>query len=335
VRPRALAIFSALSVVVALAGCGASGTNSIVLYNGQHPQLTSALVAAFERQTGIKVRVRTSNGIVLADQILQEGADSGADVYMTENSPELVTLDEHRLLAPVDRQTLLQIPRRYQAPSGDWVGITSRVSALVYSPGQLPASELPSSILQLAQPHWKGKIAIAPTDSDFAPLVGAVIATYGKSTAASWLAGLKRNAQIYENDEAVVAAVNGGDVATGMINSYYWFRLRLEVGPGAMHSAVYYFPNHDVGSIESVSGAAMLASSHKPRRAQAFLQFLVSRPAQEILARGDDYEYPTRPGVGPNPALPSLATIAPASLSAVALGNDQQAAKLIQESGLA
>jgi len=150
----------------------------------------------------------------------------------------------------------------------------------------------------------------------------------------SWLAGLKRNGQLYQSDESVVAAVNRGDVATGVINHYYWFRLRQELGKGAIHSALYFFANHNVGSLENISGAGVLATSKHPKEAQEFVRFLASPTAQEILARDYDYEYPTRPGIRPNPQLPALATIAPAILNPNALGNDQQAAQLIQESGL-
>jgi iron(III) transport system substrate-binding protein len=62
-------------------------------------------LTAFEKQTGISVQVRTNDGIVLADQLLQEGRSSPADVYLTENSPELSTLDQHGRKAPrVDAQ---------------------------------------------------------------------------------------------------------------------------------------------------------------------------------------------------------------------------------------
>jgi iron(III) transport system substrate-binding protein len=303
--------------------------------HGQHPQLTSALVRAFERQTGIDVRVRTNDGIVLADQLLQEGKSSTADVYLTENSPELVTLDQHGLLGKLDAATLAGAPDRYNAPTGNWMALARRVSALAYDPRLVSASELPSSILQLAGPSWKGKVGLAPTDSDFAPLVGAIIATYGEKAAADWLAGLKRGGQLHQSDEALVAAVNRGDVATGIVNNYYWFRLRLELGAASTHSALYYFPKRDVGSIVNISGAAVLAGAAHPSNAQRFLNFLISREAQEIIARGDDYEYPIRPGVAPNGALPPLNTIAPAVLSPVKLGNDQPAARLVQESGLA
>jgi iron(III) transport system substrate-binding protein len=331
-----IAIVALVALASLAGGCsGSSDENSIVLYNGQHPQLTNALVTAFEKQSGINVRVRTDDGIVLADQILQEGKGSAADVYLTENSPELVTLDERGLLARTDSSPLDDAPKQGHAATDDWTAIALRVSTLAYDPALVATSELPSSILQLAQPRWKAKVAIAPTDSDFVPLVGAVLATYGKTAAKNWLAGLKRNSQIFQSEEAVVSAVNRGDVPTGVVNNYYWFRLRLEVGAKAMHSALYYFPNNDVGSIENVSGAAVLASSPHRRNAQKFIDFLVSKTAQEIIAHSDDFEYPARPGVKPNAALPPLSTLEPDTLGPAELGNDQRAARLIQESGLA
>jgi iron(III) transport system substrate-binding protein len=339
VTRRGLQAVAALALTVLVAGCGgtdpAAGRHSITLYNGQHPQLTNQLVAAFEKQTGISVQTRTDDGIVLADQLLQEGHSSPADVYLTENSPELVTLDQHGLLVRLPASTLSQVPRRDEPPSGDWAPVALRISGLVYDPARIAKPSLPPSILDLAQPQWKGKVAIAPIDSDFPPLVGAVIATYGTGADERWLVGLKHNAQIFSTDEAVVAAVNRGEVATGVINHYYWYRLRLELGRGGIHSALYYFPDHNVGSVENISGVAVLAASSHRAAADAFVKFLVSATAQRILARSDDFEYPARPGIAPNPALAPLSAVSPARLGAVALGNDQQAARLIQRAGLA
>jgi len=346
VRPRSLQRmgnrslrWSALSILVlgtALAGCGGGAAGvSIVLYNGQHSQLTDKLVAAFTKQTGITVRVRTNDGIVLADQLLEEGKSSPADVYLTENSPELMTLEQRGLLAPLPGSILSQIPPTDRSPTGRWVGVALRVSSLVYDSHLVGAAALPSSVLDLARPEWKGRVAIAPTDSDFPPLVGAVIATDGLAAARQWLDGLKRNAQIFQDEEAVVAAVNRGDVATGIVNQYYWFRLQFEIGPSAMHSRLSYFAHHDVGSIENIAGAAILASSTQRGGAEAFVNFLVSPAGQRIIASSDDFEYPVRPGIAPNRALPPLSSVAPATLSVVALGNDQIASALIVQAGLA
>src|SRR5579862_1767348 len=341
--PRALRwlAMSAGAVISAslLAACGGAtaaggGAATITLYNGQHPQLTQAIVSAFEKQTGIHVQVRTDDGIVLADQILQEGSHSPADVYLTENSPELMLLTQHHLLAPLPTSITSQIPAQYNSPTGNWVGISTRVSALAYNPSLISSSQLPAGILDLAQPQWKGKVAIAPTDSDFVPLVGAVIATYGQQAALNWLRGLKANATQYADIESVVAAVNKGQQAVGIINQYYWYRLRQEVGAGSTHSKVYYFPDRNIGGLQNISGAGVLASSSHKAAAEKFVSFLVSAQAQKILAAGDTFEYPTRPGIAPNPQLTPLSQVNPAILSVVSLGNDLSAAALLQQAGL-
>ncbi|HUE06390.1 MAG TPA: extracellular solute-binding protein [Acidimicrobiales bacterium] len=333
-RTGRIALLVALAALV-LSACGGSSGPSITLYNGQHSQLTAALVSAFEQKTGISVRVLSNDGVVLADQILQEGSASPADVYITENTPELMLLQEHQLLAKLSPAVLAQVPAADSSPKGNWVGVAERVNTLAYDPARLPASALPASILDLANPSWAGRIAIAPTDSDFLPLVSAVAVTYGPTKALNWLEGLKRNATLYQTSEAVVAAVNRGAVPAGLVNEYYWYRLRLEVGAGNMHSVLHAFPAHDAGSAANISGAAVLASSGNKAAADRFVAFLVSRQGQRILAQGDDFEYPIRPGVTANPALPALSHFNPTSLGVATLGDDRAAVALLQQAGLA
>jgi iron(III) transport system substrate-binding protein len=330
---------AATAGVLALAGLGAAGCGgggsgrAIVVYNGEHLALTRAFASAFERATGIAVRLRTDDGVVLADQILQEGGASPADVFLAENSPELVELDEHGLLARLGASLLRQVPARDRAADGRWVGVALRVSSLVYDPALLPRRRLPRSIVDLAAPRWKGKVAVAPLDPDFPPVVGAVIATRGAAAAAAWLTGLKRNAVVYQTEESVVAAVNRGDVACGIVNQYYWYRLRRETGPGGIHSALAFFPAGDAGSVVNVAGAAVLSSSRHRADAERFVAFLVGPAGQRLIAAGDDFEYPVRPGVPASPALPPLDRVAHTSIDAAALGDDREAARLIVRAG--
>jgi iron(III) transport system substrate-binding protein len=332
---RTAATAAVVAATVMLSACGGGGGGrSLVLYNGQHPQLTQTLVHAFERQAGIRVQMRSGDSLVIATQILQEGHASPADVVLAENSPELVTLSQHHLLAPLPASILGKVPRAAESPSGDWVGMALRISSLIYDPRRLPRAQLPRSILDLAQPSWKGKVAIAPADSDFPPVVSAVLSAHGAARTLEWLRGLKRNAVVHQDEEAVVAAVNRGDVACGIVNQYYWYRLQLEVGAKGMHSTLHYFPRPDVGSITNIAGAAVLASSKHRQQALRFVQFLVGRSGQRILAESDDFEYPARADVPANAALPPLAELPHAVLSPAALGNGRDAAWLIRQSGL-
>ncbi|MGH7121262.1 MAG: iron ABC transporter substrate-binding protein [Acetobacteraceae bacterium] len=313
----------------------AQAASPLTLYSGQHQQTVALLTARFTKETGIPVRVHSGDGPEIANQIVAEGARSPADVFFTENSPELMLLAEKGLLAPVDPATLAQIPRRFSAADGKWVGVLARQSVLAYNPALIQPHALPASLLELAEPKWKGKIAIAPTDSDFLPLVDALAALQGEATALAWLKGLKRNAALYQDDEGVVAAVNRGAISTGVINSYYWARLRVALGANRTKCRIYYFPPGDIGGLVNVSGAAALKSARRPKEAQRFLAFLVSGPVQVMLGKSDvDFEYPLAPGVAANPLLKPFSELHPPKVSIASLGDDRLAARLLREAGL-
>ena len=126
----------------------------------------------------------------------------------------------------------------------------ARENVLAFNTVMVKEDALPASLLDLAKPEWKGKVAIAPTDADFLPLVGAVVALKGKAAALEWLKGLRENATLFDDDEGVVAAVDRGAVATGVINNYYWARLRTEKGADKMQSAIHHFAGGDVGGAD-------------------------------------------------------------------------------------
>jgi iron(III) transport system substrate-binding protein len=273
---------------------------------------------------------------VLAAEIIQEGSHSPADVFLTENSPALEELQQRGLLAPVDRATLASTPARYNSPQGDWVGISARVSVLVYNTKALRPSQLPRSILALADPRWKGKLALAPSETDFQPIVTAVAERYGDARTVAWLEGLRANAgdRIYPDNETLVAEVNSGQAELGVINHYYWYRLRQELGPAAMHSALHFFAAGDPGYVVDVSAGGVLASSTHQAEAQRFLAFLVSRSGEEILAHGSSYEYPLGSGVAAYRELVPFSRLRPDPVTIAQLGNGQLAVKLLREASL-
>src|ERR1700719_3415841 len=124
----ALPVLAATLLLAACAGSGGSPTatsssgslagQSITLYSGQHEQTTALLAAAFEKRTGVKVKVRPGDEAELANQIVQEGSSSPADVFYAENTPALEHLREQGLLASVAAATLAAVPARYSSAHG-------------------------------------------------------------------------------------------------------------------------------------------------------------------------------------------------------------------------
>ncbi len=347
VRTSRLACIAAMLLCTGglLSSCGSSSSSgssssgskqSITLYNGQHVQTTDTLVAAFERKTGIKVNVRSNDEDTFADQIVTEGSHSPADVLYTENSPALEYLQDKDLLAPVDSTTLASTPSKFNSSEGDWLGVSTRVSVLIYNPSVIAASELPTSVLQLADSKYKGKLALAAGETDFQPIVTSVERTYGHAAALKWLEAVKGNASshTYPDNETIASDVNRGAAAFGVINQYYWYRMRAELGSGSIHSKIAYFAPRDPGYVIDVSGAAILKSSKNQAASQKFLAFLVSHEGQEIIAHSLSFEYPIVPGIKTGAPETPFGELQPNSITISQLGDGSTAISLLREAGL-
>jgi len=341
--PRlAMVAAAAAAASLGLTACGelsgsASTQSHLILYSGQHPQTTDLLVSAFEKKTGITVSVRSDDEDVLADQIATEGSHSPADVFYTENSPPLEYLQGKGLLSAVRPGTLAAVPARYRSPQGDWVGVSARVSVLIYNPALISARQLPTSVMQLAEPKYRGQLALAAGETDFQPIVTSVLRAHGRAATLRWLTAIKANAagHIYPDNETIASDVNKGSAAFGIINQYYWYRMRAEIGAASMHSKLAYFAPRDPGYVVNVSGAAVLKSSRQQAAAQKFLAFLVSRPAQEIIGGHSlSYEYPLATGVTTAAPETPFTQLQPNPITIAELGDGSTAIALLRQAGL-
>jgi iron(III) transport system substrate-binding protein len=326
-----------LLAAVLAAGCGSSSSDSsgsLTLYSAQHEPITEAFAKGFEEENGAEVKVRYGEDEGLASQIEQEGDSSPADVFLAENTPPLESLSEKDLLAKVDDSTLAEVPSQYSSPNGDWVGVAARATVLVYNPDLISEGELPASILDLAKPEWGGKLAIAPSEPDFVPIVSAIEKLDGEAAAKEWLEGFADNAKRYNDNEGIIAAVGAGQVAAGIVNHYYWFEAAAEEGKDEIASKLHYFGNEDAGALVNVSGAGALASSDEPGLAQEFLAYIVSEEGQTAMTESGDWEYPLNSAVSPPPGLKPFDSLEPPKVSPADLGDGSAPLKLMQEVGL-
>ncbi|MHC6219573.1 iron ABC transporter substrate-binding protein [Arthrobacter sp. MMS24-S77] len=307
IRANALAgIALAATAALSLAACGngaaspaATGSASadakvageITVYNAQHDTLTKEWVDAFTKETGVKVTIRQGSDTELSNQIVQEGAASPADVFLTENSPAMAQVENAGLFADIDKATVDQVPAEYRPSTNKWTGIAARSTVLVYDKKKISDDKLPKSMLDLAKPEWKGKWAASPTGADFQAIVSALLELKGEAATTEWLKGVKDNFKAYKGNSTAMKAVNAGEVDAALIYHYYYYGDQAKTGENSKNVTPYFFKNQDPGAFVSVSGGGVLKSSKNSAAAQAFIKFITGKQGQEVLKNGTSFEY--------------------------------------------
>jgi iron(III) transport system substrate-binding protein len=318
---RILPILVVLVAMALPAPATAADDAGIVVYNAQHASLTKAWAEGFTRDTGIKVTIRNGGDSELANQIVQEGRASPADVFLTENSPAMVVVDKAGLFAPVDAATIAQVAAQWRPSHGRWIGVAARSTVFVYNKDKLAPAALPASLVDLAKPQWKGRWAASPTGADFQAIVSALLAVKGERETRAWLEAMKANSIAYRGNGNVMKAVNAGQVDGGVIYHYYWYRDQAHTGENSRHTALHYFRHGDPGAFVSISGGGVLASSRHPAQAQAFLRWVTGKGGQEVLRTGDSFEYAVGAGAASNAKLVPLAELGAPVVDAASLDN--------------
>ncbi|HWV19892.1 MAG TPA: iron ABC transporter substrate-binding protein [Devosia sp.] len=304
----------------------------IVVYNAQHETLAQEWATAFTEETGIPVIIRQGSDLEVANQILQEGANSPADVFLTENSPGMALVDKAGLFEPLPQDILDQVPAQFRPADGNWTGIAARSTVFAYNKEKLDAAELPKTMAELAEPQWQGRWAASPSGADFQAIVAAYLALEGDEATLAWLKGMQANAVIVRGNRAALAAANNGEVDGALIYHYYWFGDQAGTKESSGNVALHYFGNQDPGAFVSISGGGVLASSQHKEEALAFLRFVTSK-GQDVLRDGTSFEYAVGVDHQSNPALPPLADLDAPEIDPTQL-DTVQAAALMTEAGL-
>jgi iron(III) transport system substrate-binding protein len=324
----------ALALIVSPAlAMAQSNDNGILIYNAQHESLTQAWADGFTKETGIKVTLRNGSDTELGNQLVQEGAASPADVFLTENSPAIALVAGAGLLAPLNADTLQQVPEAFRPSDGKWIGIAARSTVFAYNKTKLTPADLPKSLLDLAAPAWKGRWGASPAGADFQAIVSALLELKGEQATSDWLNSMKENALAYKGNSTAMKAVNAGEVDGAVIYHYYFFGDQAKTGENSKNVELHYFRNEDPGAFVSTSGGGVLASSKHAAEAQAFIKWVTGKGGQDILKTGTSFEYAVGVGAGSNPKLVPLSDLQAPKLDPSKL-NSKKVTDLMTGAGL-
>ncbi len=337
---RLLAGAAVLAATAVLAACGSGSepgsedepeTPGITVYSGRIPPLIGPVIDDYEAKTDRDLQVRFGDSGPLAATLAEEGDNSPADVFFSQDAGSLDAVDAEGLLAELPKDILDRVPARFRADDGAWVGVSARARIIAYNADAVSKSELPDSPLELTEPEWEGRVGWAPTNASLQGYITALRLAEGDDVAREWLEGMVANGtQVYESNTPVRDAIAAGEIDVGLINHYYVAEAKSE---DPDYPVEVHFPPGDLGSLVNTTGVGVLASSDEPKDALGFVRFLLSRPAQQYFAESSK-EYPLIAGVQPDPSLTPLDRIpAPAGIDLSSLSDAQGTVELMQETG--
>ncbi len=305
-------VFLSFVVVLTLSlPSGGYADDTLVVYSGRAERLIQPVLDAFQAESGITIQMLTADSTALLNRLQMEGARTPADVLITNDAGTLERARELQLIQPTAVPDVEHaIPSRFRAPDNSWIGLSGRIWVVVYNTTMVSPGDI-SSILDLAKPQWKGKIAIPSAGSVYLQTgVSVIRAVQGDEIATAFLQGLKDNAGslVYGKNRQIVAAVARGEVAAGPVNHYYINRHLAKHPDAPIASLPTDQGTQGMGVVLNAAGIGVIAHTTHLTQGQALVRFLISPKGQRMFADVNK-EYPLNPNVTAAPGLLPLQNI--------------------------
>lgn len=331
---RALAALAATALFLpAVAGCSGEPAG-LVIYSGRNENLVAPLIEKLEEHLGTTVDVRYGGSAELSAQLLEEGDETEAGLFLSQDAGALGALSKEGRLTPLPPATLDKVAPNYRSSAGDWVGVSGRVRVIAYNSEKVTAP--PASVHDLVKPEWKGKIGYAPANASFQAFVTGMRVLEGDEATRTWLKGLKANSpKAYDSNLNVLDAVDSGEVSLGLLNHYYWYEKAAEKGADKLRAKVHYLPNGDPGGLVNVAGVGLLKGADKQQSAyaQKAADFLLSAESQRYFAE-ETKEYPLAAGVEQAEGVPPLDSLQPPQIDLGRLDSLKATLAMLQDVGM-
>ena len=144
-----VAVVLACLAAPVLLSSAAAPKRSLTVYSGRKKTLVGPIIAQFEKDTGISVRVQYGGTSQLALAIIEEGDRSPADVFWAQDAGALGALAAKDRFAVLPDALLLRVPKQFRSPQGKWLATSGRARVLAYSPNRVPTKTLPDKVFDL------------------------------------------------------------------------------------------------------------------------------------------------------------------------------------------
>lgn len=326
-KTRLFIIFLSTCIVCSVAAFGAKDdsqrANQVVVYTydsfagewGPGPQL----VADFEAQTGLEcVMVSVGDGAQILSRAILEGAAPQADVLVGLDNNLLDKARSSGVLVPYRPENAQQLVPAHLRLTDDWLLTPYDWSyfAMIHDSGS--SAPAPSSLQDLTKDIYRKKIILMDprTSTPGLGFVAWTVAVFGEDYLDYWRA-LKPNiltmAPSWSSGYGLFTTGEAPLVVSYTTSPAY----HVEYGEGDRFKALIFPEGHSL----QIEGAALVKDAPNAEGGRRFLDFLISRQAQEVLPL-TQWMYPVNPEV----ELPPSYQAAPQAGKALTVDNETLAA---------
>lgn len=273
-------------LLLAAACAGPGARDEAVVYTSVDQVFSDPVFRACGERLGIAVRAvfdteeTKSTGIL--NRLIAEAAHPQADVFWSGDPVRPFLLVSRGLVAPYASPEAAAVPPAFRAADGTWTGIAARARVLLVNTDLVPADERPTSLLDLADPRWRGRAAIAnPLYGTTTMHVAALATVWGEERTRAFLDELEANdVRVAASNGEVKRLVAAGEAAFGLTDTDD-AHVALEEGRPV---AVVYPDQDDLGTLVMPTSVVLMAGAPHAVAGRRLVDCLLSAATEHRLA---------------------------------------------------
>jgi len=311
----------AMIVAAATFACGgdrqaeqaSSSQERVTIYVSTDRVFSEPVLHAFEQSSGIRVNAvydtEETKSTGLANRLIAERERAQADVFWSNEPVRTLVLKTRGVLAPYQSPSARDIPATFKDPEGFWTGFSARVRVIAYNTKLVAEADAPESVLDLADPKWKGQVAIAdPRFGSTSFHVAALYVTLGDAKADDFFRRLKANSvKIAPGNSVVRDMVVRAEVKVGLTDTD---DVNVAIQGGSPIAMI--MPDKDGMGVPMMPNlVSMIAGGPHPEDAKQLIDYLLSPEVEAMLARSEAVQIPLRVSVQGPANLPRIDTFQP------------------------
>lgn len=294
--------FFLIPLLIVATGCTptpAAQSNRLVIYSGRTAAFLTPVIDAFRvAHPDISVDIKYAKNSELAALILAERSNPQADIFLTTDMLVPLQMVDHDVFAAHVPRGSESVPATLKDAQGRWTSVTSRARVILYNTDLVQPDEVPTSMLALTDPRWRGKVAFADaSNGPFQAQVAGMMHLIGTEPTRAWLDALVANdTQFLGNATDLRMAVGAGEFAIGVANHYHYELQRRE---STNNHVGIVFPDQGTdqfGVLMNTATVSQIAGAPHPDTAELFAAFLFQPDTQKLFA-DVNFEFPVLPGV--------------------------------------